>query len=489
MVIFLIVVFLFGYLCIALEHPLKINKAATALMTAAATWILYMLIAPKVVPGTVGFEFFLSENPTIGRLPLHEQVVRYVQQVQIIGSVGDIAEILFFLIGAMTIVELIDVHGGFNIITNRITTRKKRRLLWIIGSITFFMSATLDNLTTTIVMLALLRKLIANYKERWLFAGIIVIAANCGGAWSPIGDVTTIMLWVRGNVTTGGLVPYLFVPCAVAFAVPTLIAQRWIGGEVTPAAPRRLAAVQVRGGEVNYFTHVDGATSISERERLSIFLLGVGCLLFVPFFKSITHLPPFMGILGALGIMWFYTEVMYRHKPEMPEGAKRRIPDVLRRIDTPTILFFLGILLAVSALQMAGVLAGLSEWLDGRIHNVYLIDLLIGALSSVIDNVPLVAGAMATYPIADPETVAAMAADGAYLSYFVQDGVFWTFLAYCAGVGGSMLIIGSAAGVVAMGLERVDFGWYLKNISLIALIGYLAGAAVYLLQLFVAGIL
>lgn len=482
MVLFLIFVFLFGYLCIALEHPLKINKAATALITAAATWVLYMFIAPHVVPGTTGFEFFLAENPAAGSLPVQEQVMRYVQQVQIIESVGDIAEILFFLIGAMTIVELIDVHGGFNIITNRITTRRKRRLLWIIGTITFFMSATLDNLTTTIVMLALLRKLIANYKERWLFAGIIVIAANSGGAWSPIGDVTTIMLWVRGNVTTGGLLPYLFLPCVASFVVPALIAQRWLHGDVTPASPRRLAAVQVRGGEVNYFTHVDGATTISERERLSILLLGVGCLLFVPVFKSLTHLPPFMGILGALGIMWFYTEVMYKHKPQMPEGAKRRIPDVLRRIDTPTILFFLGILLAVSALQMAGVLSDLSEWLDERIHNVYLIDLLVGTLSSVIDNVPLVAGAMATYPIADP-TVVAAAADGAYLHYFVQDGVFWTFLAYCAGVGGSMLIIGSAAGVVAMGMERINFGWYLRNISRIAALGYLAGAAVYVIQL------
>ena len=481
MLTILVTLFLIGYFCIAVEHPLKINKAATALLTATIAWILYIFIAPDVVPGTRSFSFFLEENPSIAALPIGEQVVQYVQNVQIIESLGEIAEILFFLIGAMTIVELIDVHGGFNIITNRITTRRKRRLLWIIGTITFFMSAILDNLTTAIVMITLLRKIVGNYKERWLFAGIIIIAANSGGAWSPIGDVTTIMLWVRGNVTTAGLVPHLFLPCLASFVVPTLIVQRWLHGEVTTASPRKLAAVQIRDGETSYFTNVAGKTVISERERLSILLLGVGCLLCVPVFKTITHLPPFMGVLGALGVMWLYTEVMYKRKNDVPETAKRRIPDVLRRIDTPTILFFLGILLAVSALQMSGVLANLSVWLDKQIHNVYLINILIGALSSVIDNVPLVAGAMGTYPIADLESVAT-AADPSYIQYFVQDGTFWQFLAYCAGVGGSMLIIGSAAGVVVMGLERINFVWYLKNISLAALTGYLSGAAVYLLQ-------
>ena len=477
----LVTLFLIGYLCIALEHPLKINKAATALLTATVAWILYILMAPEIVPGSRGFAFFLEENPSLASQPIGEQVVQYVQSVQIIENLGEIAEILFFLIGAMTIVELIDVHGGFNIITNRITTRRKKRLLWIIGTITFFMSAILDNLTTAIVMIALLRKIVGNYKERWLFAGIIIIAANSGGAWSPIGDVTTIMLWVRGNVTTAGLVPNLFIPCLISFIVPTLIVQRWLRGEVTTASPRKLAAVQIRDGETSYFTNVAGKTVISERERLSILLLGVGCLMFVPVFKTITHLPPFMGVLGALGIMWLYTEVMYKRKNDVPETAKRRIPDVLQRIDTPTILFFLGILLAVAALQMSGVLADLSVWLDEQIHNVYLINILIGAFSSVIDNVPLVAGAMATYPVADAQSVAT-AVDPTYVQYFVQDGIFWQFLAYCAGVGGSMLIIGSAAGVVVMGLERINFVWYLKNISLVALSGYLAGAAAYLLQ-------
>lgn len=481
MITLMILLFLVGYLCIALEHPLKINKAATALLTAAALWVIYMVIAPECVADTAGFRFFLQENPSLASLPLREQAIQYVQQVQIVESLGDIAEILFFLIGAMTIVELIDAHGGFNIITNRITTRRKKQLLWIIGLITFFMSSILDNLTTAIVMIALLRKIIGNYKERWLFAGIIIIAANSGGAWSPIGDVTTIMLWVNGNVTTSGLMPHLFLPSFISFVVPVLIVQRWLHGEVTPASPYKLAAVMVRDGEVSYYTNVEGKTAVSERERLSILLLGVACLLCVPIFKTITHLPPFMGILAALGVMWLYTEVMYKRKSDIPETAKRRIPDVLQRIDTPTILFFLGILLAVSALQASGVLHSLSIWLDEKLHNIYLINLMIGAFSSVIDNVPLVAGAMATYPTLDAATAVA-AADPTYAAAFVQDGAFWQFLAYCAGVGGSMLIIGSAAGVVVMGLERIRFMWYLKNLSLVALSGYLAGAAVYVVQ-------
>lgn len=478
MITLLIVTFLIGYLCIALEHPLRINKAAIALITAVIVWVIYMIIAPEVAPLNPEFAHFLHENPAANDLPAQSQVVQFVQQRQIIEQLGDIAEILFFLIGAMTIVELIDMHGGFDIITNRITTRNKRRLLWIIGLITFFMSATLDNLTTAIVMIALLRKIIGNYKERWVFAGIIIIAANSGGAWSPIGDVTTIMLWVRGNITAGGIIPAIFLPSLVSFLIPVLIARRWLHGDVTVAAPHKLIAVKVEDGEVSYQSEI-----VSRRERVSILLLGVGCLLFVPIFKAITHLPPFMGILGALGIMWLYTELMYRRKHDVPEKAKHRIPEVLRRIDTPTILFFLGILLAVAGLQVSGILGNLSTWLDEKVHDVYLINLAIGFLSAVIDNVPLVAGAIATYPVADAAAVAA-ATDPVYLQNFMQDGVFWQFLAYCGGVGGSMLIIGSAAGVVVMGLERINFIWYLKHISWLALLGYLAGAGVYMLQNF-----
>ncbi len=477
MIPLIVVLFLLGYTCIALEHPLKINKAATALVTAVLLWVIYMLgVAPEVVPAGGAFGDFVAGHTAVQELSFSEQVSHFVNEHQILGTVGEVAEILFFLIGAMTIVELIDIHGGFDIITSRITTRHKRSLLWIIGVITFFMSAVLDNLTTSIVMVALLQKIVANYKERWLFAGLIIIAANSGGAWSPIGDVTTIMLWVSGNVTTAGVVPFLIVPSLVSFVVPMFFAARWLHGDATPASPHKLAAVRVRSGEVTYHSVVTG------RERLSILLLGVACLVSVPIFKATTHLPPFMGILGALGIMWLYTELMYRKKRDVPEQEKRRIPKALERIDIPTILFFLGILLAVAVLQSAGVLADLSIWLDQQVHNVYLINVIVGALSSVVDNVPLVAGMMATYPIADVSTVAA-AADPLYMQHFMQDGIFWQFLAYCAGVGGSILIIGSAAGVVVMGLERMNFIWYLKNISGLALAGYLAGAGVYVLQM------
>lgn len=479
MTLLIVTLFLAGYLLIALEHPLKIDKAATALVTGIVVWMVYAFSATELVPRLYGEEFatFLGHNPAMQSETLYTQVMMFVQEHQILGALGEISEILFFLIGAMTIVELIDVHGGFNIITNRITTRNKRRLMWIIGFITFFMSATLDNLTTSIVMITLLRKLIANYKERWLFGGIIVIAANSGGAWSPIGDVTTIMLWVRGNVTASEIMPALLIPCLVSFIIPTFIATRWLKGDVTPAP---VSSVSVHKGEVNY------KCVVTRKERLSILILGVCCLLFVPIFKTVTHLPPFMGILLSLGAMWIYTEIMYTRKINLPESIKARVPYVLRRIDTPTILFFLGILLAVSALQMSGVLSNVSVWLDDKVHNVYAINIMIGALSSVVDNVPLVAGSMATYSLADATTVAA-ATDPAYAATFMRDGIFWQFLAYCAGVGGSMLIIGSAAGVVIMGLERINFVWYLKNISLLALLGYLAGAGVYMLQNFLLG--
>lgn len=475
MILLITIIFLLGYLFIALEHPLKIDKAGIALVTGIVLWVLYMVIAPEIVPTIYAEQFasFLAENPSLASEPLLTQVADYVQEVQIISSLGEISEILFFLIGAMTIVELIDVHGGFNIITNHITTHDKRRLMWIMGLITFFMSATLDNLTTAIVMITLLRKLVANYKERWIFAGIIIIAANSGGAWSPIGDITTIMLWVRGNVTTMSLMPALFMPSLISFLLPTFIASRWLKGEVTPAPAAHISARDEHG--------VVYQCNVTRKERLSILLLGVACLVSVPIFKSVTHLPPFMGILLALGIMWIYTEFMYKHKTCQPDSIKARVPYVLRKIDTSTILFFLGILLAVSALQACGILSSVSYWLDDKIHNIYAINALIGGLSSVVDNVPLVAGSIATYPVLDSATVAA-AADPAYSAAFMKDGTFWQLLAYCAGVGGSMLIIGSAAGVVVMGLERMNFVWYLRKITLIAMTGYLAGIVVFILQ-------
>ncbi|MEG0602513.1 MAG: sodium:proton antiporter NhaD [Mucinivorans sp.] len=443
MIIVIVTIFLFSYIIIALEHPLKINKASTALIAGVALWTLYAAINPI---DTV--------------------------QSQLLTCLGETSEILFFLIGAMTIVELIDVNGGFNIITNRISTKSKRKLFWLIGFITFFMSAVLDNLTTAIVMVTLLSKIIPNYKERWVFASIIIIAANAGGAWSPIGDVTTIMLWVRGNVTTTALMTSLILPCLAALLVPLWLASRWLGGQIDANTQQ---------------TSNTGSAIIcapSRKERLSILVLGIGCLLSVPVFKTITHLPPYMGVLLALGIMWLYTELMYKRKDCIKNQIVPRIPYVLRRIDMPTLLFFLGILLSVGAMQASGVLNSVSQWLDQTIHNTYLINLVVGFLSSVVDNVPIVAGAIATYPVLDPATVAA-SIDPAYAANFMQDGLFWQFLAYTAGVGGSMLIIGSAAGVVVMGLERMNFVWYLRNISLLALAGFLSGAGIFALQMWI----
>ena len=469
----IIAVFLVGYLCIALEHSLKVDKAATALVTGIVVWVLYALAAPLWVPELYGPEFsaYLAAHPSLADQSAMSQVMGFVEEHQIVAALGEISEILFFLVGAMTVVELIDVNGGFDIITRRITTRNKRKLLWIIGVLTFFMSATLDNLTTAIVMVTLLRKLVGNYKERWLYAAVIILAANSGGAWSPIGDVTTIMLWVGGNVTTGHLIPSLLLPCIVAFVVPTWIASRWLKGEASPVLHLATDAQ----------SPCDPKPAVTRRERAAILAIGVACLLFVPVFKSLTHLPPFMGILLSLGAMWIYTELVGRRKAD--KGFRPRVSYVLRRIDTPTILFFLGILLAVAALEACGILGELSVWLDEKVHNVYAINLMVGGLSAVVDNVPLVAGSMATYPLADP-ALAASAADPAYAAAFVQDGTFWTFLAYCAGVGGSMLVIGSAAGVVVMGLERLNFVWYLKHITWIAAVGYLSGALVYMVQQF-----
>lgn len=464
MVILMITLFLVGYTFIALEHTVRINKAASALLLASLLWAIYIFHAQTYLPGTLEFSNYLNEHKALSHFSLAENVVQFVTGVQIIEHVGDVAEIIFFLMGAMTIVELIDVHGGFSIITDRITTKEKKKLLWILSFITFFMSAILDNLTTTIVMVMLLRKLVANFKERWLFCCAIILAANSGGAFSPIGDVTTIMLWVKGNVTTSHLIPNLIVPSLLSTLVPIFIISRLLKGKLTLRA-KNMAAT----------TGLHASQYITEKERKTIFIFGVGCLIFVPIFKSITHLPPFLGVLLGLGALWVYTEIMYHHKKHVPESAKARISVVLGRIDFTTILFFLGILMAVSALQCAGVLHSLSLFLQKEVGNIYVINIFIGVLSSIVDNVPLVAGAMGMYDVAHagcpPELIP-----------FMQDGTFWMFLAYCAGVGGSILIIGSAAGVVVMGLERIDFLWYFKNISLLAFTGYICGALFFIIQ-------
>lgn len=467
----MIVIFLVGYLFIALEHPLKINKTGTALLIGTILWIIYVFAAPDLIPSVSLEEFkaFLESNPHIATLPFGEQAIRFVVEHQVLDSIGNIAETITFLVGAMLIVELIDTHGGFLFITNRITTKNKRKLLFLIAILTFFMSSVLDNLTTAIVMIMLIGKLVGNTKERWIFGSIIILAANSGGAWSPIGDITTIMLWVRGNISTSATIPYLFLPSLVSMLVPVFIVSRFLHGDVS--SPHAI----LEEGEDNRLLK-----ELKTKERLSILILGLGCLICVPIFKTVTHLPPFMGILFGVGILWFYTEIMYKRNA-VEEDVKLRLDKVVHRIDGATLLFFLGILLAVDALRYGGILDNFSHWLDTSIGNVYVVNLVIGTISAVIDNVPLVAGAIGMYPVANEAMIAA-AADPGYLMNFVQDGVFWQFLAYCAGVGGSMLIIGSAAGVVVMGLERINFIWYLKHISWIALLGYLAGAGVYILE-------
>ena len=462
----MVLVFIIGYFFIAIEHRVGIDKAAIALLTGGILWVLYILLSPLTVPNVfhVHFHEFVADNNSVNILPLIEQCRSYIVDVHIIESLGEISETLFFLMGAMTIVELVDVHGGFYIITDRITTRNKKLLLILIAFITFFMSSILDNLTTSIVMVMMVRKIVPNYKERWVYGSMIIIAANSGGAWSPIGDVTTIMLWIKGKITTGPLISSLFIPGLISMIVPMLLATRMLKGEVVETS--RKAAGHI-------------STILSEKERLILSAMGVLALVMVPVFKYLTHLPPFVGVLIGLSILWIYTEIIYSRK-ETTETLKHRVTRVLKRVDTATILFFLGILLAVNALQGTGVLNIMGAFLEERVHNVYLINIAIGFLSAIVDNVPLVAVAMGMYPLADASMIAA-AADPAFMQTFVQDGSFWLFLAYCAGVGGSLLIIGSAAGVVVMGIERITFNWYLKHFSLLALAGYLAGAGTFVL--------
>lgn len=416
----MIVLFVLGYAVIALEHPLKINKSATAVLLAAVIWAVYALMGP-------GFE-----------------------SSSLIHHLGETAEILFFLLGAMTIVEIVDKHDGFSIITDRITTTSKRKLLWIISILTFFMSAVLDNLTTSIVMCALLRKLVADQKTRWFFAGMVILAANAGGAWSPIGDVTTIMLWIKGNITAGNIILETIIPSLVSLLVPVTIIGMTMKGKLE--RPEKVES--------------EATSTVTRKQSLIILIMGVGLLLFVPFFKTITHLPPYLGILFGLGILWITTEIMHKNNPA--NYSRLNVTAIIQKVDVPSVLFFLGILMAVSCLNEAGHLALLAENLD-KLGNVYVINIVIGVLSSIIDNVPLVAAAMGMYPIE---------ASGA----FMIDGAFWEGLAYCAGTGGSLLIIGSAAGVAVMGMEKIDFIWYLKKISLWALIGYLAGAGTFYLM-------
>ena len=430
----IVAVFIIGYTCIALEHGTKINKAPVALLMCAICWTLV----------TIGV------NAGAIALPHGEPITE-----RMLHHLSETCEIIVFLMGAMTIVEIVDANGGFNFVRYRLQTTRKRKLMWRMAWMTFFLSAVLDNLTTSIVMIMVLRKLVAKKEDRFLFAGLIILAANAGGAFSPIGDVTTIMLWVRGMLSTQGVLLEVFLPSVASLLIPCLIMHYRMKGEL-------------EGVKVEEF--IEANQEFSQKERNIVFWLGVGGLLFVPIFKSLTHLAPYVGILLVLGVLWTTVEVFLARKKNHHLMSTHRVTNMLQKIDMTTILFFLGILMTVATLQDTGVLTAFGEWLnDITGANYYAITGVIGAASSIVDNVPLVAGCMGMYPI---EAAGALA----------QDGIFWQLLAYCAGVGGSMLIIGSAAGVVVMGLENISFGWYLKNISWLALAGYLAGIAVYAIQ-------
>jgi Na+/H+ antiporter NhaD/arsenite permease-like protein len=457
MEILILVVFVIGYAFIALEHPFKIDKAASALVTGTLCWAIFVL-GSSAVPGHLGQGFaeflagYTGDSSTSMAMFFEHRLLHHMEEI---------ASILFFLMGAMTIVELVDAHEGFAVITDKIKTTNAVKLLWIVGVLTFFFSAALDNLTTTIVMISLLRKLIEDKPTRWFFVGIVVIAANAGGAWSPIGDVTTTMLWIGGQLSTPVIITHLFIPSLVCLVVPLTIASFTMKGPIK--RPRKAE------GQEHY---IEPTTNF---ERNLIFTLGICGLLFVPVFKTITHLPPFMGMMLSLGVIWTVTEILHRKK-NIEDKSHLSVVGVLRKIDTASVLFFLGILLAVAALAEVGHLLTMAQWLREELNNIFAINIAIGMLSAIVDNVPLVAASMGMYDIAPSGTV------DAWGKMFVADGDFWQFLAYCAGTGGSALIIGSAAGVAAMGLERIDFIWYLKKISLLAIFGYLAGAFVYILM-------
>lgn len=422
---FLIIsIFIIGYLAIAFEHPIKINKTATALLTGVLCWTTYVV--------------FSEEKETV------------IQELS--HHLGSVSEILFFLLGAMTIVELVDAHQGFKLITDRITSKNKVTLLWIVAFITFFLSAVLDNLTTAIVMVSVIRKLIKDSESRKLFAGIVIIAANAGGAWSPIGDVTTTMLWIGGQITPVNIMKMLLIPSLISLIIPLIYMTYKIKGSVKKpkeegsdaSLDRSQIAIQAQNSVIMLFT-------------------GIGTLLFVPIFKTVTHLPPYMGILLGLSVVWIVSEILHSGKDE-EEKKPFTVAHALSKIDTSSILFFLGILIAIAALESTHLLSDLAVWMDKSIGNQDVIVVVIGLASAVIDNVPLVAASMGMYDLAT----------------FPTDSKIWEFMAYCAGTGGSVLIIGSAAGVAVMGMEKIDFIWYMRKISFTALLGYFAGVAAYL---------
>ncbi|TXT38955.1 MAG: citrate transporter [Comamonadaceae bacterium] len=422
MLTILVVIFVLAYAAIALEHPLMVNKSASALIGAGLLWTVYAvsLDDPKLLGEQLG------------------------------ESLMGMAQIVFFLMGAMTIVEVVDAHNGFEVITTRIKTTKLSSLMWMVGIVTFFLSSILDNLTTAIVMVSLMKKLLGQRDDRLFFAGIIVIAANAGGAWTPIGDVTTTMLWIGGQITAIEIMKGLLIPSLISLLVPLAVVSRILGDR--PVVPPKQ-----RENEEVFVT--------SAFEMNLTFFLGLGILVAVPVFKAVTHLPPFMGVLFGLGILWAIADLVHRQEDDLRK-QRLTLARALTRIDMSAVIFFIGILLAVAALEHTHILSSIAQWLDKTVGRQDVIVLLIGLVSAVVDNVPLVAASMGMYS----------------LEQYPADSFLWEFMAYCAGTGGSILIIGSAAGVAAMGLEKIDFIWYMKKISWLALIGYFAGALFYVVE-------
>ena len=440
----IIILFIVGYIVIALEHPLHIDKAATALFIGAGCWALYVLgldtlLTPDRIP-----EAFRAEMA--GHSEGHELALHYAIEGQFLPLIGEIAYILFFLMGAMTIVELVDAYEGFSIITDRIKTLNKVKLLWTVCVLTFFLSAVLDNLTTTIVMVSLMKKLVKDRETRLFFCGLIVVSANAGGAWTVIGDVTTTMLWIGDKISTIEVMKALILPSLACLVIPLAIATLMLKGDVERP-------------EIDETEH---DKTLKPWHSMLFLMLGFCGLIFVPIFKTVTHLPPFMGMMFSLSVILIISEFV-KHDLDEATRSSTNVVGVLKKIDTASILFFLGILLAVGTLQSTGVLRSLAAWLQTTVPNMQVVALIIGLLSAIVDNVPLVAAGIGMYD-------------------YPKDDTFWLFLAYCAGTGGSCLIIGSAAGVAAMGLEKIDFLWYIKRVSLWALVGYLGGAGVFVIQ-------
>ncbi|MCB0538187.1 MAG: sodium:proton antiporter NhaD [Bacteroidetes bacterium] len=481
MLIALILTFVLGYVLITLEHKFHVNKAAFALLTGMLCWTIIALFpVPETFLHSEVYEGFINtlKDQGIFNVLSEREVFHKFLGSSLIEHFGSIAEILFFLLGAMTIVELIDAHQGFKVITNRVKTKNAATLLWIMGIITFFLSAMLDNLTTTIVMISLIRRLVHDDKQRLTYAGMIIIAANAGGAWSPMGDVTTTMLWIGGQISAGNIIKTLFLPSLACLVVPYAISSFFMKGDVERA---------------NY-DYDEAEKQEDIRGSKVMFFVGLGALLFVPIFKLFTHLPPYIGMMLGLGVVWVVSELIHIDETEEEKKNYTAI-HALSKIDTSSILFFLGILLAISSLETMEILKDLALWLDKTVGNQDIIASIIGVLSAIVDNVPLVAAAMGMYPLAT-STINAEAFqfaitnpdivhNGAFVfnnvQYFLQDAKIWEFIAYTAGTGGSMLIIGSAAGVAAMGMENINFFWYLKKIGPLAFAGYVAGIVTYLL--------